>query len=106
GKHGCARAERPRCNPPRGTAKSRPKRVPGEQYDTDSYRRAIARGCKRAGVPRWHPHQLRHNAGTRLRREFGLDVARAVLGHSSAVVTEVDAELDQAKAAEAMAKIG
>jgi hypothetical protein len=33
-------------------------------------------------------------------------VARAVLGHSSPVVTEVYAELDQDKAAEAMAKIG
>jgi integrase len=54
----------------------------------------------------FHPNQLRHNAGTRLRREFGLDVARAVLGHSSPVVTEVYAELDEAKAAEAMARVG
>jgi hypothetical protein len=35
-----------------------------------------------------------------------LDVARAVLGHSSPVVTEVYAELDGAKAAEAMEKVG
>ena len=35
-------------------------------------------------IPHWHPNQLRHNAATRLRREFGLDMARAVLGHSSA----------------------
>jgi len=55
---------------------------------------------------RFHPNQLRHSAATRLRREFGLDVARAVLGHSSPVVTEVYAELDQAKAAEAMARVG
>jgi hypothetical protein len=33
-------------------------------------------------------------------------VARAVLGHASPAVTEFYAELDQAKAAEAMAKIG
>ena len=46
------------------------------------------------------------SAATRLRREFGLDVARAVLGHSSPVVTEVYAELDEAKAAEAMARMG
>ncbi|MGZ3379965.1 MAG: hypothetical protein ACXVBB_06835 [Isosphaeraceae bacterium] len=39
------------------------------------------------------------------RREFGLDVARAVLGHASPVVTEVYAEMDQAKASEAMGKI-
>ena len=60
----------------------------------------------KAGVETWHPHQLRHSAATRIRREFGLDVARAVLGHSSPVVTEVYAELDQVKAAEAMGKIG
>jgi hypothetical protein len=35
-----------------------------------------------------------------------LDVARAVLGHSSPVVTEVYAELDGAKAAEAMERVG
>ena len=55
---------------------------------------------------RWHPHRLRHSAATWLRREFGLDVARAVLGHSSPVVTEVYAELDGAKAAEAMERVG
>jgi integrase len=57
-------------------------------------------------VPQWHPHQLRHNAATKFRQEFGLDVARAVLGHSSPVVTEVYAELDAAKAAKAMERVG
>ena len=96
--------------------KAKPKTQPGERYDTDSYRRAIAYGIKRVNqarassgqppIPKWHPHQLRHNAATRLRREFGLDVARAVLGHSSPAITEVYAELDQTKASEAMARIG
>src|SRR5262249_20791368 len=90
----------------RDRPKPKPKRPPGERYDTASYRRAIAYGCKKAGVPRWHPHQLRHNAATKVRKEFGLDVARAVLGHSSPAVTEVYAELDSAKAAEAMEKVG
>jgi integrase len=61
---------------------------------------------KPSAIPLWHPNQLRHNAATRLRREFGLDVARAVLGHSSPAVTEVYAELDGAKAAEAMERVG
>ena len=39
------------------------------------------------------------------RREFGQDVAWAVLGHASPVVTEVYPEMDQAKASEAMGKI-
>jgi len=88
------------------TRRRSPAKIPGERYDTDSYRRAIAYGCKRAGVPKWHPHQLRHSAATQLRKEFGLDVARAVLGHSSPAVTEVYAELDLTKAAEAMERVG
>ena len=91
----------------------RPNRLsPGAQHAERELTRNDQRVYARARVavkrvaPKWHPHQLRHNAATRLRREFGLDVARAVLGHSSPVVTEVYAELDQAKAAEAMAKIG
>ena len=87
-------------------SKAAPRKVPGPRYTTESYRRAIANACGRAGVPRWHPHQLRHAAATRLRREFGLDVTRAVLGHSTPVVTEVYAELDAAKAAEAMGRVG
>lgn len=54
----------------------------------------------------WHPNQLRHNAATRLRKLFGLEAARVVLGHHSPVVTEIYAEMDQAKAADVMKKIG
>jgi integrase len=90
----------------RSRAKARPKKSPGSSYSVESYRRAIAYGCQRAGVPKWHPHQLRHNAATRLRKEFGLDVARVVLGHSSAAVTEIYAEIDGTKAAEAMERAG
>ena len=51
-------------------------------------------------------HQLRHNAATFLRKEFGLEAARVILGHRSAAITEVYAELDHQKAVEAMLKIG
>ncbi|GAC1474987.1 MAG: site-specific integrase [Isosphaeraceae bacterium] len=87
-------------------SKSRPKKQAGISYTVQSYGRSIAYGCDKALVPRWHPNQLRHNAATRLRKEFGLDVARAVLGHSSPAVTEVYAELDGSKAAEAMERVG
>jgi integrase len=70
----------------------------------DQEHRAELREWRKAH--RFHPHQLRHSAGTRLRREFGLDVARAVLGHSSPVVTEIYAEIDLAKAKEAMERTG
>ena len=55
---------------------------------------------------RWHPHQLRHAKATEIRREAGLDAARAVLGHRTPAVTEVYAELDVAKAAAIMEKLG
>jgi hypothetical protein len=51
-------------------------------------------------------HQLRHLRALELKREFGLDVARAVLGHRSPVVSELYAGLDLGAAAAAMQKIG
>ncbi|MCD4824646.1 MAG: tyrosine-type recombinase/integrase, partial [Phycisphaerae bacterium] len=54
----------------------------------------------------WHPHQLRHNAATELRKEFGLEAARVILGHRSAAITEVYAEMDRQKAIDAMMKVG
>ena len=97
-----------------------PARPPRQRYDVASYRRAIARACQRAdhearrgdsgaervGIPSWHPHQLRHNAATALRRTFGIELARVVLGHRSAFVTEIYAERDTAAARAAIAKFG
>lgn len=87
-------------------AKSGPRKGPGSSYSVDSYRRAIASGCRLAGIAGWHPHQLRHTAATAIRKELGLDVARAVLGHSSPVVTEIYAERDDRAAAGAMERLG
>jgi integrase len=111
---------------------ARPGRTPGERYTPATLGRAVARGCDRAfphpaldGIGakdltpnqsaelrtwrkshRWHPHQLRHGAATRLRRAFGLDTARVVLSHSSATVTEIYAEVDSRKAEDVMREIG
>lgn len=86
--------------------KRKPQRQPKGHYTKDSYCRAIKRACIRAGVPHWHPHQLRHSFATRVRKEYGLELARILLGHRSAAITETYAELDRAKAAEVVAKIG
>jgi len=86
--------------------KSEAKRRPGEWYTSRTYYVAIRRACIAADVPVWAPNQLRHNAATWLRKEFGLDVARVVLGHRSPRVTETYAELDEGKAAAVMAKVG
>ncbi|MDY7109817.1 MAG: tyrosine-type recombinase/integrase, partial [Planctomycetota bacterium] len=76
------------------------KRPPRDHYKPQSYGYAIRRACIKAEIPSWHPHQLRHNAATWLRKEFGIEVARIVLGHRSPAITEVYAELDAAKAQE------
>jgi len=67
---------------------------------------AIAAACEKAGVPHWHPNQLRHTKATEIRREEGLDASRVVLGHRSPQITETYAEIDTKKAIEVMAKMG
>jgi integrase len=100
----------------------RPNKLPGEHYTVGSYEHAIAQACRKADakahqshreipreqvlVPHWHPNQLRHAKATEIRREAGLDAARVVLGHRSPAITETYAELDTAKAAEVMERLG
>ena len=83
-----------------------PKRPKRERYDRDGYRRAIEYGIKKAVVPHWHPHQLRHLCATRVRAEFGLDSAQVILGHQSASITETYAEANRAKAIKVIGVIG
>jgi site-specific recombinase XerC len=54
----------------------------------------------------WGPNRLRHRAASFLRKEFGLEAARVILGHTSSAVTEIYAEMDQKKAAEIMGAVG
>lgn len=93
-------------NEPGTNRKENPERKPGEVYTVSTYRTAIARACRRAGITEWHPHQLRHAAATALRRDFGLETTRVILGHRSAAVTTMYAEADQQKALEAMSRVG
>ena len=116
--------------------KAQSKRAAGELYANYAYAHAIQRACELAfGMPKnlrrvckkldkderarlaqlaaewrkgncWHPNQLRHNAATRIRAAYGIEMARIILGHSSAVTSEIYAEIDGAKAKEAMGKIG
>jgi integrase len=102
----------------RRKAKSKGKRRPGSRYDTAAYRRAIARAVAAANadrlskdptalpIPNWAPNQLRHSAATKVRKEFGLEAAQVVLGHTSADITQVYAERNHALAQEVMKQIG
>jgi integrase len=55
---------------------------------------------------RWHPHQLRHNAATVLRKEYGIEVAKIILGYATLSATQVYAERDLEKAREIVREIG
>ena len=113
-----------------------PKRLPGAMYTKDSYNRCITRACEIAfempqelrsassKLPKreqeelkataktwrqewcWSPLQLRHTAGTELRKLFDLNAARQVLGHSKKSTTEIYAEQDFDAAREIMRKFG
>ncbi|NDC54298.1 MAG: site-specific integrase [Planctomycetia bacterium] len=83
---------------------SRRKLDPNKPYTDDTYRRAVHRACRKAGVAKWSPNQLRHAAAEEARAHFGLDGAQARLGHKHAKVTEVYANRQQGRADE-VAKI-
>ena len=93
-------------NKPGSNCTKTPKRKPGERYTTDSYRRAIQRSCELAGVPQWSPNQLRHNAGSKIRKEFGLEAAQIMLGHSKADVTQLYAEVNEQKGIQIASNFG
>ena len=62
---------------------------PREAWDTCTYTKTIKAACRRAGVLPWSANQLRHAFATEVRRKFGLEACRAVLGHSNgACVTD------------------
>ncbi len=91
---------------------SRRQRPPGERYTTASYRRAIRYAIRMANRDReepiatWHPHQLRHNVATVVRKHYGIEASRAFLGHATTAVTEIYAELDADSARQIAREIG
>ncbi len=84
----------------------KPKRPPKPCYTTQSYGRAIARAAELAGVERWSPNQLRHLVATRVRRDYDLDAAKTLLGHSQVGTTQLYAEKDRRRAIEVAREIG
>jgi integrase len=85
--------------------KDSPKKVAGARYTTDSYRQAVERACRRAGVPPWHPNQIRHLVATRIEAGHGREGARCVLGHANPTTTSIYAEWTET-AAQVLAREG
>jgi integrase len=83
-----------------------PRKGKAKGYLTRSYRLYIKRVCQREKIKHWSPNQLRHNAGTRFRRKFGLEVSRVLLGHKKVETTQIYAEVDRRAAIKAMKQLG
>ena len=86
--------------------KASPAREPGPSYNRRSFRLAINRACRKAGVPPWCPLSLRHAAATAIRARFGVEAAQVVLGHARCDVTQLYAEKNLTLAQKVMAEIG
>lgn len=101
---------------------STPKKSPGTSWDSQSYAKAIKYACLRMHpIPEgaskeeaklhrkrycWSPNRLRHARGTMIRKQFGLEAAQVILGHSKASTTEIYAERDSEKAIAIQLKTG
>jgi hypothetical protein len=97
-----------------------PKRSAGRRYSCEVVARTVARAVEMANarsrkaadggdgesVPHWHPNQLRHQFGTEVRREYGLEAAQVVLGHEKADITQLHAERNLTLASRVASEIG
>ncbi|MCE9566558.1 MAG: tyrosine-type recombinase/integrase [Planctomycetes bacterium] len=102
------RAKRKSKVPPsqKSRKKKNPERSCGDRYTPESYAHAVGYATKTAGVPHWHPNQLRHTFATEVRKVHGLEAAQVLLGHSRADVTQVYAERDESLAVKVAGEIG
>lgn len=60
-----------------------------EAWCTNAYTKTIYAACRRANIANWGANRLRHAFATEVRRQFGLDAAKAVLGHTEGTVTDI-----------------
>jgi integrase len=67
--------------------KAKPQRQPADRFRPNGLYVTIQRACQKAGVPPFTPYGLRHLRAVELRTSAGLEVARAVLGHSALAMT-------------------
>ena len=58
-----------------------------EIYTVNSYRVAVKRAAKAAGVEAWHPNQIRHTAASDFANKTSVHVAKDLLGHAKIQTT-------------------
>jgi integrase len=86
--------------------RANPKRAPRDHYDRYSYGHAVARAARKAGVPHWHPHRLKHAIATEVRKRHGAEAAQVYVGHARLSTTEIDAESNLEEVARIAREIG
>ena len=94
----------------------------GERYTNASYAKAVRRACLVAHpIPKdstkldielhqkmycWSPNQIRHATATNIRKQFGLEAAQVILGHSQVMTTQIYAEKDVRRGVEVAQLVG
>jgi integrase len=76
-------------NRPGTNRKEHPMIKPGEMYTNSSLCRACKRGCKRAGVEKFVPYDLRRTMATGTRSMLGKEAAKVLLGHAKIDTTDI-----------------
>jgi integrase len=79
--------------------KATPRRGLRDRYDSVAYWHAIQHGLRKAKkanveIPSWHPHQIRHAVSTLIRARYGIEAAKAFLGHGDVETALIYAEKD------------
>lgn len=72
----------------------------------DSFGDAVRLACRKANVPRFVPHQLRHTTATRLVDEIGVEAAQRLLGHSQVAMTHHYSRMADRLATQAVQRLG
>jgi integrase len=76
-------------NRPGTNRKEHPLIKPGNSYDANALANALARACKRAGVDKIRPYDLRRTKATGIRSILGKEAAKVLLGHTRTTTTDI-----------------
>ena len=75
-------------------------------YAVGSYRCAVKRACKAAGIRQWTPHYLRHNFATQIRDQYDIETSQAACGHASPDTTGIYLARLMARSMRAIREVG
>ncbi|MDZ4688166.1 MAG: site-specific integrase [Planctomycetaceae bacterium] len=75
-------------------------------FNRVTFGNVIKAACLRAGVTPFVPHQLRHTVATTIADELGTESAQRLLGHATAAMTLHYSKAADAKAIDAVKKLG